>query len=99
MQKNHFDDVSGNWEGNRIGESMKSLVSGDGGEGFGLAAGRHGNLCERGLLCGKAAADVGGHHGAGNHQTTAGSHLEVRNTHTHTKVTHINTDHNMTDVT
>lgn len=62
---------------------IKSRLSGDGGEGFGLAAGRHSDVCERRLLRVEAAADVGGHHRAGNHQTAAGSHLEVR-THTHT---------------
>lgn len=62
---------------------FKSLLSGDGGQGFGLAAGWHGDVCQRRFLCGEAAADVGGHHGAGNHQTAAGGHLEVR-THTDT---------------
>lgn len=56
---------------------VRSLLPGDGGEGFGLAAGWHGDVCERGLLRGEAAADVGGHHRAGNHQAAAGSHLEV----------------------
>lgn len=65
----------------QVSPSIKSFLSGDGGEGFGLAAGWHGDMRQRRLLCGEASADVGGHHGAGNHQTTAGSHLEVR-THT-----------------
>lgn len=55
-----------------------SVLSGDGGEGSGLATGRHGDVSERRLLCGQATADAGRHHGAGNHQTAAGGHLEVR---------------------
>lgn len=65
---------------------MASFVLGDGSKGFELAAGWHGNVCKRRLLCGKASGDAGGHHRVGNHQTAAGSDLEVRmqTSYTHT---------------
>ena len=72
-----------------VSRYLTRFPSGDGGEGPGMAAGRHGNVRERRLLRGEAAADAGGRHGAGDHQTAAGGRLEVRihkHTHTHTHV-------------
>lgn len=55
-----------------------SSLSGDGIKGSELASGWHGDVRQCGLLRVTAAADVGGHHRAGNHQAAAGNRLEVR---------------------
>ena len=51
--------------------------SGDRSQGPWPAAGWHGNVRQRRLLCGSAAAHAGGRHRAGHHQAPTRGHLEV----------------------
>jgi len=79
----------------KASEGSVMSPSGGRGEGSGLAAGRHGNVCQCRLLGGRKSDDGGGGDGAGDHEAAAGGHLEVHThartrTHTHTH-THTHT--------
>lgn len=71
VERCHLIDVKATTEGaaSVISPSEVSFsLPGDGVEGSELAPGWHGDVCERRLPGVKAAAGVGGHHRAGDHE-------------------------------